>query len=290
MTTEHIISRFAELGAEIDQNDVESRISVLTDQFNVPLADAENSVVSFFLRSTGIERSAYYSGSGGNQDVSIADIPQEADKWINLRAKVVDIWDNDSEYIQQIGIIADETGRTKFVLWRSAGLSDMTEGNVYSMENITTSEYNGRISVGFNRNSSIEEIGDDIEVGNTETEYYGVMVHIKNGSGLIKRCPECNRALQSGACSEHGNVEGTNDLRIMAVIDNGIDNQDVLFNCEMTESIWGHTLDEAISIAIDELDAGAVLDGMRNMLVGGYYKVSGNDMGDMMLANSFEVI
>ena len=40
------------------------------------------------------------------------------------------------------------------------------------------------------------------------------MIDIQTGSGLIKRCPECKRALVKGACAEHGKVKGEYDLRI----------------------------------------------------------------------------
>jgi len=55
-------------------------------------------------------------------------------------------------------------------------------------------------------------------------------VDVQSGSGLIKRCPECNRALVKGACGEHGKVEGVYDLRIKAVLDDGEKVQDILMN------------------------------------------------------------
>jgi len=45
---------------------------------------------------------------------------------------------------------------------------------------------------------------------------------------IIKRCPECNRQTKSGACAEHGKVEGIYDLRIKAVCDNGIEIRELL--------------------------------------------------------------
>ena len=290
MTTEQIVSRFAELGAEIDNDEVESRISVLTDQFKVPLADAENSVISYFLRSTDIERSNYYAGSGGNMSVSITDLPHEDGKWVNLRVKLTDIWDIPSESITQIGLVGDDTGKIKFVIWKNAGLDCMELGKSYTIDNVVTNVYNGNVSVTLNKTSVITEIDDDIEVGDASAEYTGVMVQIKNGSGLIKRCPECNRALRSGTCAEHGNVAGTNDLRIMATLDNGEYVQDVLFGCEKTEDVWGHTLDEAVEMAIESLDAGVVMEDMVSNLVGRYYTISGGKMDTTIFVNECEAI
>ena len=290
MTNERIQTRFAELGHTIDITEIESRMSTLTDQFKVPQSDAESSVVSHFLRQLGVDRADYYTGSGENQTVSIADIPQEEGKWINLRVKLVDIWDSTSDYIRQTGIVGDETGQVKFVAWTNAGLEEMVEGKCYMLDNVVTNVYNDRVSVTFNKTSVIEEISDDIEVGYTITEFTGALLAIKDNSGLIKRCPECHRALKSGECIEHGSVEGTNDLRIMAVLDDGASTQDILLNREMTEMLWGHTLDDATKMSIEALDSGVVLEDMRNGLVGRYYTVSGSMMENMMLVESMEAI
>jgi len=291
MTNEIIQARFAELGHEVELSDIENRISVLTGQFKVPIKDAESSVVSFFLRQLGVDRADYYEGStGGQVDVSVADIPQKEDNWVNLRVKFVKEWDTTSDFIRQTGLVGDETGQIKFVIWANSGLHEMTEGKCYSLDNIVTNVYNERVSVSLNRTSVITELDDDIEVGFTTAEFTGALVMIKEGSGLIKRCPECNRALKSGTCSEHGNVEGEYDLRIMGVLDNGVDMRDILLGRELTEQLWGHSLEDGTKMAIDALDASIVLDDMRNSLVGRYYSATGSMMEYTMLAEFCDVV
>ena len=290
MTAKDIQSRFAELGEEISEDDIESRIKTLTEKFKVPVNEAENSVVSYFLRASGIERGEYYAGSGGNQTVSVADLPQDEGQWVNLRAKLTDIWDTTSEHITQTGLIGDETGKTKFVLWRNSGLGEMELDKSYLLENVVTSVYMERVSITLNKMSVITEIDDDIEVGGSSAEYTGVMVKIKPGSGLIKRCPECNRALRSGTCAQHGNVDGINDLRIMAVLDDGMSSQDVIFDRELTEALWEHTLEGAVALAIEALDAHVVMEDMERVLVGKYYTVSGGIADTTLIVNEFKVI
>lgn len=290
MTSVSIVERFYELGHDIDVNEVASRIEVLTNQFKVPVDDAESSVISYFLRQNGVERADYYEGSGGNCNVNVSDIKIEDGIWCNLRVKFTDLWEPRSEHITQTGLVGDNTGKTKFVIWKNAGLDGMELGKSYTIDNVVTNVYNGNVSVTLNKTSVITEIDDDIEVGNQTIEYAGAMVNIMNGSGLIKRCPECNRALRSGTCAEHGNVTGTNDLRIMATLDNGESTQDVLFGCEMTEEVWGHTLSEAVEMAIESLDAGVVVEDMISHLVGRYYAVSGGNMDTMVFVNACEAI
>lgn len=290
MSTKRITEKFAELGHDIDEGEVSSRIDTLVNQFKVPMDDAERSVVSYFLRKYGVDRGDYYEGMATNADTTVADLPTEDGKWVNLRVKVVDIWENVSDYMSQVGVIGDETGRTKFVIWKNAGLSSMTEGKSYDIGNVVTSLFNERISITFNKTSTITEIDDDIEVGNTTSEYVGALVSIKNGSGLIKRCPTCNRRTVGGACSEHGNVDGTYDIRIMGVLDDGVSCQDVLLNKEMSESVWGRTLDDAIQMAVESLDAEVVIESMRKKLLGKYYTMQGSIADTMMLVNTCEAI
>ena len=290
MTSEQIKAKFAELGADIPIEDIDKRLDDLTNRFKVPVKEAESSVVSFFLRKHGIERADYYKGGGSNEIVTVADIPHEDGKWLGLRVKVAQLWDSEHQSIDQVGLIGDETGTIKFVKWANANLPPLEEGKSYSIENIVTNLYNDRVSVTFNKTSKIEELDADIESRQTESEFTGAMVKITDGSGLIKRCKECKRALKSGVCSEHGSVDGTYDLRIMAVLDDGTSVQDILLNKEITELLWGHTLDESKAMAVDALEAGVVLDDMRTALVGKYYKVSGSNMDSMMLAKECAVV
>jgi replication factor A1 len=290
MTAVSIVERFYELGHEIDVNEVASRIEVLTKQFKVPADDAESSVISYFLRQNGVEREDYYEGSGGNRNVNVADIRIDDGIWYNLRVKFTDLWEPRSEHITQTGLVGDDTGKIKFVIWKNSGLPGMEIGKSYTIDNIVTNVYNGKVSATLNMTSVITEIDDDIEVRNVTSEYMGVMVNIMDGSGLIKRCPECNRALRSGTCVEHGNVAGTNDLRIMATLDNGESTQDVLFGCEKAEDVWGHTLDEAVEMAIESLDAGVVMEDMVSNLVGRYYTISGGKMDTTIFVNECKAI
>ncbi|MCD6206663.1 MAG: replication protein A [Methanosarcinales archaeon] len=223
-----------------------------------------------------------------DQEAQLVEIDaiNESNKWVNLRAKVVQLWESEHESIDQIGLIGDETGTIKFVKWTKSELPALVEGKSYSFENLTTDEFEERFSVKFNKGSSIEELDEDIEVGFTATEFAGTMVHIQDGSGLIRRCPICNRALMKGTCMEHGNVDGDHDLRIKAVLDDGERVQEALLNREITESTSGITLDDAKEMAVDALDQGVVLDEMKKRLLGRYYTMAGRVLDRYLLVES----
>jgi replication factor A1 len=162
----------------------------------------------------------------------------------------------------------------------------MEEGKSYILENIVVNEWDGKAQIQLNRSSSIVEIDEDIKVGTSTLTYSGAMVDIQTGSGLIKRCPECKRALIKGACQEHGKVKGEYDLRIKAVLDSGISTQDVLISRELTEGLVGLSLDSAIAMAADALDPDVVLDKLKHELVGRYYSVCGHKLDRYILADS----
>lgn len=212
--------------------------------------------------------------SGPAEDLKVADI-SEAGRWVNLRAKVVQLWDTNSETISQSGLIGDETGSLKFVKWAKSELPELAEGKSYHLKNVVTDEYLGRFSVKLNRTSQIEELGSDIEVGSQSVDFTGAMVDIQKGSGLIKRCPICRRSLAKGICGEHGKVDGTYDLRIKAVLDDGRRVQDIIINRETTERLVGLTLEEAKKMAMDTLDHEVVRSMIEERLLGRYYTVTG---------------
>ncbi len=219
--------------------------------------------------------------------VNAVDI-SEANRWVSLRGKIVQLWDNEHESISQVGLIGDETDTIKFTNWQSAELPDVEEGKCYLFSNVISNEWNGRINIDLNKNSSIEEIDEDIEVGTSSITFTGALVDIQSGSGLIKRCPECNRSLTKGACTEHGKVEGLYDLRIKAIMDDGIMTQEALLNREFTEQVGEITLDDAIAMAADALDQAVVLDMIKKKLVGKYYTVTGPKLDRYILVDSIE--
>jgi len=208
------------------------------------------------------------------QSVKVVEI-NEPGLWVDLKVKVTQLWETNSEAISQSGLIGDETGSIKFVKWAKADLPDLEEGKSYHLLNLVTDEFQGRFSVKLNRTSKIELLDVDVEVGSQAAEFAGALVDVQKGSGLIKRCPVCKRSLAKGVCSEHGKVEGTYDLRIKAVMDDGRRVQDVLINRETTERLVGLTLDEAKQMAMEALDHEVVRSLIEGKLVGRYFSVTG---------------
>jgi replication factor A1 len=287
---EEIHDQFADR-LDIDVDDVHERLETLVAEYQVPLSEARRSVTNTYLDEAGMDRDDIATGGGGNDRVQAADV-DAPEEWVDLKAKVVELWDPRSDAVAQVGLLGDETGTIKFTKWSKSDLPELEEGAVYDLRNVVTDEYQGRFSVKLNKTTVIEELDEDIEVGDDSIEVEGALVDIQSGSGLIKRCPEadCTRVLQNGRCSEHGEVEGEFDLRIKGVLDDGNEVTEVIFDQEATEDLTDITLEEAQEMAMDALDTTVVADEMRGKLLGQYYRVRGPTFGRYVLADETETL
>jgi replication factor A1 len=274
---------------DVSVDDVHERLQTLVEEYKVPADEARRSVESHYLDEAGLERDDVRSGGGGNETATVEEIDED-DQWVELTAKVVDLWDEPHESIAQTGLLGDPTGRIKFTKWDSADLPALEEGAVYRFGNAVTDEYEGRYSVTFNRTTTVEKLEEDMEVGDETAEVEGALVAVQSGSGLIKRCPEedCTRVLQNGRCNEHGEGEGEFDLRIKGVVDDGEAVREVIFDQDATEALTGIDLEAAKDMAMDALDTTVVADEMRSKILGRYYLVAGPTMGRYLLVNDVE--
>ncbi|WP_222916167.1 replication factor A [Natrinema sp. SYSU A 869] len=272
---------------DVDVEDVEERLTTLVDEYKVPMDEARRSVTNHYLEEAGLEREDISSGDSEEATVEDVDEPEE---WIDLTAKVIELWDPRSDSVAQVGLLGDPTGTIKFTKWAKSDLPALEEGSVYELRNVVTDEYQGRYSVKLNSTTVIEELDEDLEVGNDTSEVEGALVDMQSGSGLIKRCPEegCTRVLQNGRCNEHGEGEGEFDLRIKAVVDDGIDAHEVIFDKDATEDLTGLSLEEAKDMAMDALDTTVVADEIRDDIVGTYYRIEGPTFGRYVLADDVE--
>jgi replication factor A1 len=272
---------------DVDVDDVEARLETLVDDYSVPVEEARRSVVSTYLDESDMDRDQLAGGSSQAADVADIDAPEE---WLDLTAKVVELWEPRADSIAQVGLLGDETGTVKFTKWAKSDLAELEDGRVYRLGNVVTDEYEGRFSVKLNSTTTIEALDTDLEVGDDATEIEGALVDIQSGSGLIKRCPDedCTRVLQNGRCSEHGEVDGEFDLRIKGVVDDGTAVHEVIFDQAATEELTAISLEEAQEMAMDALDTEVVVDEMAETVLGRYYRVAGPTLGRYVLADDIE--
>jgi replication factor A1 len=282
---ENIMSRLKTAGVQSDEQEkqeIEQKFNTLVVEWKVPHAEAIRTVTQAILRKHGID-TKYWTAGGKAPQTSI-DLVKADNEWLSLKAKVVQIWDNNNEMIARTGLIGDGTGVIKFTIFaRNEAIipEDFAEGDSYLFENLVSSIWQGQFSVKANKTTKITPC-EDIEVSRREQTVTGVITAISSGSGLIKRCPECNRALSKGQCGEHGKVEGVYDLRVKAVFSPfGTNDQiDLVIGTVPTEALTGMSVDGARDIATEALDAAVVEDQFRRELVGRYYEITGSTLSD----------
>ncbi|MGQ9586939.1 MAG: hypothetical protein ACUVT7_00960 [Thermoplasmata archaeon] len=194
------------------------------------------------------------------------------------------------------GVVADETGKVRFTAWSDFGLR---QGEVVRISKATVKAWRGIPQLNFDDRAEVAKVKEKFpseeelqrrgvrmiaEIagrgGATDATVRGVLLEIREGSGLIMRCPECKRALQKGTCKVHGRVEGYPDLRIKAILDDGSGAASVVIGRELAERLLGMTLDESMAKAKEKMDFEVVKDMMDEQLTLKVATVTGAIMAD----------
>jgi len=194
------------------------------------------------------------------------------------------------------GVLADETGKVPITAWSDFKLK---QGEVVRISKATVKSWRGMPGLNFDDRAelirvkekypSAEELAKasrralaDIASsgGASDATVRGVVIEVRDGSGLIMRCPECKRALQKGSCKVHGRVEGFPDLRIKAVLDDGTGAVSVVVGRELTERLMDVTLEDCMERAKEAMNHEVVKDMMEDELTLKVLEVTGNITSD----------
>ncbi|WP_135365012.1 DNA-binding protein [Halosimplex halophilum] len=80
-------------------------------------------------------------------------VPRSA---VDIEGEIVQLWEPDNAKIQSVGLIEDESGRTKFTIWERSGQPWVSEGERVRLRNVEKSWYQGRVSVAVTGWSEVE--------------------------------------------------------------------------------------------------------------------------------------
>jgi replication factor A1 len=214
---------------------------------------------------------------------------------IQITAKVVDVEKRSIETDRGKkdifdGMLADDTKRVRFTSWTSFGHEI---GEVVTIKGAYVKDWRGIPQINFDERAEIEvaeEMDFDVmktprlmaedlvNAGATDVEIAGTIIEIRDGSGLIFRCPECNRALMNGACSLHGAQEGLPDLRTKVVLDDGTGSLFAVLNTEITEEVLGRSVTDCVEKFCD--DDEMIVRELNQKLLGRDYVMRGNVIRD----------
>ncbi|GAB6878067.1 Single-stranded DNA binding protein [Halorubrum gandharaense] len=246
---------------------------------------------------------------GGDRD--LVDI-RPGDRGRNVEVRVLEVdektisgRDGETEILE--GVLGDETAKLPFTDWNPR--AEVEEGADLRIEDVYVREFRGVPSINLTEFTQVTPLPDAVEVadeaprlsvaeavasgGMFDVEVVGNVLEVRDGSGLIERCPECSRVVQGGQCRSHGEVEGEDDLRVKAILDDGTDTVTVVLDDELTAEVYGGGLEKALSAAKDAMDKEVVADEIADTLVGNAYRVRGNlsvdDYGANLDADEFEL-
>jgi len=189
------------------------------------------------------------------------------------------------------GVLGDETGKARFTAWHDFGLK---ENDKIKITGGYIKTNRGRPELNFDEKARVEKIEKEINVtdrrvsiseltkigGGLGIVIDGAILDVKNGSGLIFRCPECKRSLQKGVCVIHGKVEGVPDLRTKAVVDDGTGALNILFGREITEKILGKNLEECKKTAQEKMSTETITDELTDKLLTKNLEIRGYTLKD----------
>ena len=192
------------------------------------------------------------------------------------------------------GTMADDSGEIQFSAWNDFGLE---AGKSYRVTNAYIRSWKGIPQINMGDNSEVSTVNvvfDDARIshGNERTAgdiakngggmdviIRGVVVDIRPGSGIIKRCPQCNRTIINNECKSHGTVEPVPDLRMRIIIDDGTGSIATTMNREYTEKFTGVTFDVAFNLS-KARGEDIVVKELGDKLYLKHLKVRGNAMID----------
>ena len=222
---------------------------------------------------------------------------------IEIERKTIDGRDGETEILS--GVLGDETTRLPFTDWNPH--PEIREGESVRLEDVYVDEFRGVPSVNVTEFSLVDP-ATDVAVNDSGTELSareavaaggvfdvvltGNVIEVRDGSGLIQRCPECGRVVQNDQCRNHGQVDPEDDMRVKAILDDGTDTVTVILGRELTETVYGGTLDEALDHARDAMDRDVVAASIAEDVEGREYRVRGalsvDEYGANLDATAFE--
>jgi len=261
----------------------------------------------------GAEGAAHYVGNP--TPVRVVDFRQGASN-VAVTARVLSVETREVEVDGAkkavfSGVLADPTGKSQFSAWKDFGLQ---AGEVLRIEGAYVKSWRGIPQVSFDERGSVtrlpadslptaETLGESPRMwvedlaergGGVDVTIRGILIDLREGSGLVYRCPECRRVLRKGACRIHGETKGEPDLRVKAVLDDGSGALTAVFDRELTEALLDKTIDACIAEAKEAMSTDVVRDELADLLVAQPVEARGNvtsdDYGLMMIVDRARIL
>ena len=192
------------------------------------------------------------------------------------------------------GMLADDTGKIQFSAWKDF---ELKSGETIKIENAYIKGWRGIPQLNLGERAEVSRVDDTFEIADTgsnsktvaeilkvggglDVTITGTAIDLRTGSGLIKRCPECNRSVLSDECVAHGKIVPVPDIRMKLVIDDGTGAINAIVNRDDTERLTGISVFTAVSEAKKHGDPEVVTKMIEEKILIKDISVTGNVMTD----------
>jgi ssDNA-binding replication factor A large subunit len=213
-----------------------------------------------------------------------------------LQVRVLDVAERtvtvgEERRVVHSGHLSDGTGSIPFTAWIDFRLKP---GATVRIAGGYVRVYRGSLEVTLDERSHVEAIAPHLvpptvaktvaslsmgvlesRTGGAEEQTEGIVVGIGSPSGVVLRCPTCNRILQVRICRLHGAVEGTPDLRVRVVLDDGTGVATVNISRDLAEQLTGRSLRQLLDQLRRQPDPSLIEGELRNQLIGRRLRVRG---------------
>ncbi len=244
------------------------------------------------------------------QDVQVADGPpkvvtvselREGMGYVQVKGRVLSVEARDVTVKGEpkrifSGLVADETGKVQFTAWSDFKVK---QDDILKISKATVKGWRGIPQLNFDERAEVIKVKEKFpsaeelqkttvsmisEIssrgGAADATVRGAVIEVRDGSGLIMRCPDCKRALQKGMCKVHGRTDGVPDLRIKAIVDDGSGAVGAVIGRELTEKLAGCTLDECMERAKKSMNLDVVKDSFEDLMLLKVVTLTGNVTAD----------
>jgi replication factor A1 len=192
------------------------------------------------------------------------------------------------------GVIGDKTGKAQFTSWHDHNLKEddtlhITGGYIKTWKGIPQLTIDEKTIVEKLPKNTIKKT--DIphpffplykleeRNGGYDIEIKGTIIEIRYGSGIIQRCPECNRTLQDTTCTIHGTVNPVPDFRLKLIIDDGTGAINAILNKTTSEQLLDKSFIELQKISEQTGETGLYED-INTTIFGHQIRIRGNALKD----------
>jgi len=215
---------------------------------------------------------------------------RNGDRNVNLLVQILssELKKVGSRYIVT-GVLVDESGKLPFTSWGP----NLDAGTVVKIGGAYVKSWRGMPTVNISDASSVFELDVEarpdlegpkmvkieelkLQEGTYDVVITGDILSVRPGSGLLHRCPECERVTQNDVCRIHNKVRPRYDLRIKAVVDDGTGATMAVLGKALTERVYGVAMDDIVEAIQRGSSLDAVERDIKRVLTGISLTIRGN--------------